>query len=422
MRSGKSLPHIFLSLAVIGSLLLFAENAMASGPQEHTLYTFSGESQGGGPYEMDGLIADQAGNLYGTARVGGQGGGGVVFELTPPSVAGGRWTETVLYSFPSRGDGDDFPMGGLTFDAAGNLYGTTADGGTGYGSAFELSPPAISGGAWTLTTLHQFAGGSDGEDPVTGVILDSNGNVYGTTYYGGAANIGTVFELTPPAVQGEAWTETLLHTFAESNGFYPGGAYPNGGLLLSPEGALLGTTSRGGDADSNGVVFKLVPPATGQTTWREEVLHTFTGGSDGASPFGDLALASGGSFYGVATNGGFKNYGTIYQMTPPAGVGDSWTETTAYTFTGGGNDAYPVSVLLHSGNLYGTTVGFDGVCGEVFELTLQNGVWVETIIHEFATTDGNYPVARLTFNNNKFFGTTLSGGANQQGVFFEVIP
>src|SRR5579863_5544026 len=112
MRSEKSLPYVFLSLAVIGSLLLFAQNAMASEPQEHTLYTFSGQSHGGGPFEMDGLIADQAGNLYGTARGGGQQGGGVVFELTPPSAAGGRWIQTVLYSFPYGGEGD-FPMGGL---------------------------------------------------------------------------------------------------------------------------------------------------------------------------------------------------------------------------------------------------------------------------------------------------------------------
>jgi uncharacterized repeat protein (TIGR03803 family) len=407
---------------VIGSLLFFAENAMANGPQEHTLYTFSGKSHGGGPFEMDGLIADQAGNLYGTARGGGQEGGGVVFELTPPSAAGGRWIETALYSFPSHGDGD-FPMGGLTFDAAGNLYGTTAYGGTpGNGSVFELSPPAIPGGAWTETTLHHFAGGSDGEVPVSGVVLDSNGNVYGTTYYGGTANAGTIFELSPPAVQGGAWTETLLHTFTESHSTYPGGAYPNGGLLLSPQGALLGTTN-GGGANSYGVVFKLDPPGAGQTTWREEILHSFTGGSDGASPFGDLALASGGGFYGVATTGGSNSYGTIYQMTPPAESGSSWTETTAYTFSGGGSDAYPVSVLLHSGNLYGTTEGYDiNYYGEVFELTLQSGVWVETIIHQFANTDGDYPAARLTFNNNKFYGTTLMGGANQQGVFFEVIP
>ena len=422
MRSGKSLPYLFLSLAVIGSLLLFAENAMASGPLERTLYTFSGKSHGGGPFEMDGLIADHLGNLYGTARGGGQGGGGVVFELTPPSVAGGRWTESVLYSFPIGGDGD-FPMGGLTLDAAGNLYGTAAYGGTpGNGSVFELSPPAISGGAWTETTLHHFVGGSDGEVPVSGVILDSNGNVYGTTYYGGAANAGTIFELSPPAVLGGAWTETLLHTFTELHGTYPGGSHPNGGLLLNPEGALLGTTNSGGDANGNGVVFKLDPPAAGQTTWREEVLYSFTGGSDGAQPFGDLALASGGGFYGVATSGGFNDYGTIYQMTPPAGLGTSWTETTAYTFTGGGNDAYPVSVVSHSGNLYGTTVGFDGAYGEVFELTPQSGVWVETIIHDFANTDGDYPAARLTFNNNKLYGTTLNGGTYQQGVFFEVIP
>jgi uncharacterized repeat protein (TIGR03803 family) len=426
MRPQKhSLNLVVLFLAITLSVLLLADHAMATGPQEHTLYTYAGLSHGGAPFEMDGLIADKAGNLYGTAEQGGDKGCGVVFELSPPSAPGSPWTETVLYNFQNGLDGY-YPMGGLALDTAGNLYGATAYGnGTGNGSVFELSPPTVAGGPWTETTIHQFQNGTDGSVPVSGVILDSKGNLYGTTYYGGSENHGTVFEMSPPAVLGGSWTETILHTFTGTPASYPGGANPNGGLLLNSQGALFGTTVSGGGSTFSGVVFKLVPPAPGLLNWREQVLYSFTEGSDGANPTGDLALGPNGSFFGVTSQpGGFNGfgYGTVYKMTPPAVEGGSWTETTIYTFTGGGSDAVPVSVMSHGGNLYGTTGGQYNFNGEIFELSLKDGIWQETILHSFAGTDGTYPVARLAYSNGGFFGTTLSGGRLNSGVFFEVIP
>jgi uncharacterized repeat protein (TIGR03803 family) len=412
------------ALAALSILLVVTTMARASSPKEHTLYSFgvSEQSLGGAPFELDGLVADQSGNFYGTARQGGTLGYGVVFEMTPPAVAGGAWTQAVIYNFQNGSDGN-LPMGGLIFDKAGNLYGTTAYGGSakGNGSVFELSPPSVAGGAWIETTLHDFQGGNDGAVPDCGVISDSNGNLYGTTDSGGASDAGTVFELSPPSMPGGAWSEAVLYAFPSVNGTYPRGAFPVGGLLRNPEGALFGTTSYGGPSN-DGVVFKLEPPLAGQSTWREAILYSFTGGSDGSNPNGDLALGANGGFYGVTAQwGGFNGfgYGTVYQMTPPAPSGGSWTETTVYTFTSGGAWDNPVNIMPHGGALYGTT---GGPAGTVFELTSQAGTWTETDLHVFDWTDGNYPVARLTFSKGRFYGTTLGGGAYDQGVFFEVIP
>lgn len=414
-----------VALTTVFVILLGASTARASGPREHTLYSFgvSEQGQGGAPFELDGLIADQYGDFYGTARQGGTLGYGVVFEMTPPVAPGGTWIETVLYNFQNGSDGN-LPMGGLILDKAGNLYGTTAYGGgsaKGNGSVFELSPPSVAGGAWTETTLHDFQGGTDGAVPNCGVISDSNGNLYGATTSGGAADAGTVFELSPPSAPGGVWSETVLYSFILVEGSYPRGAFPFGGLLRNPQGALFGTTSYGGPSN-DGVVFKLEPPLAGQSNWREEILYSFTGGSDGANPNGNLALGANGGFYGVAAQwGGFNGfgYGTVYQMTPPALPGGSWTETTIYTFTSGGAWANPVNIMTHGGTLYGTT---GGPAGTVFQLTPQADAWIETDLHVFDWTDGNYPVARLTFSKGRFYGTTLGGGVYDQGVFFELIP
>ena len=398
------------ALTAVYILLVGAGTAMASGPKERTLYSFSGQSQGGSPYEIDGLVADHSGNLYGTTEYGGINDNGVVFELIPPSAVGGPWTEVVLYSFQSGNDGAR-PMGGLAFDKAGNLYGTTAYGGSsGYGSVFQLSPPSIAGGPWTETVLYVFRGGADGEMPISGVILDSLGNLYGTTESGGTIGAGTVFELSPPAVQGAAWTETLLLSF---DGY--GGSHPYGGLLLSPTGDLFGTTI--GTLCCYGAVFKLDRPTRGQNNWRESVLYTFSG-NNGAGPIGNLALGSDGTLYGVTNeiNDYGLGYGTVFQLTPAG----PWTETTIYNFTGG-NNAAPLNLTFHQGNLYGTTQGYEN-SGLVFELTLQGGSWVETILHDFAGTDGSWPAARLIFSKGGFYGTTVSGGYYGQGVFFEVMP
>ncbi len=200
-----------------------------------------------------GLIFDAAGNLYGTTGLGGTDGVGTVFELTR---AGGGWTEQVLYNFGTDGA---YPGGGLTFDSAGNLYGTTGEGGIHIlGTVFELTPTV--GGGWTETVLHNFGSGTDGAYPGAGVTFDAAGNLYGTTQYGGTYNscsggCGTVFELTPTA--GGGWTEQVLLNF---NG--TGGANPYAGLIFDGAGNLYGTTQFTYDNCSGfycGTVFELMP-------------------------------------------------------------------------------------------------------------------------------------------------------------------
>jgi uncharacterized repeat protein (TIGR03803 family) len=170
------------------------------------------------------------------------------------------WSETVLCRFTGGSDGAA-PESNLTFDAAGNLYGTTASGGgaSHAGTVFELAPPSTQGGAWTETVLYSFAGGSDGKSPVAGLVFDTAGNLYGTTFFGGTTNAGTVFQLMPPATEGGAWTEKVLHTFGRGND----GLDPQAGLIVDNRGALYGSTI-------TGTVFKLAPPA-----WSEKVLFNY---------------------------------------------------------------------------------------------------------------------------------------------------
>jgi hypothetical protein len=212
-----------LTLGVFCATVIFlvlTATAIAAGQQYGTLYSFKGGPDGAFPGAN--LIADKAGNLYGTTEAGGNGGChgqlgcGTVFELSPPPAPGGKWTESVLHLFSPDVDGIN-PMGGLVLDAKGNLYGTAWGGA---GVVFELSPPAAPGGSWTETVLYSFQGGlEDGENPTGALVLDSKGNLYGTTAMGGnnscnSIGCGVVFQLAPPPVPGGDWTETILHTFA----------------------------------------------------------------------------------------------------------------------------------------------------------------------------------------------------------------
>lgn len=224
------------------------------------LYTFAGGSDGGNPDAA--LTFDESGTLYGTTAYGGANGEGTVFELTPPAAApvfgaSAAWTETVLYTFTGGSDGGN-PEAPLISDESGALYSTTTNGGTyGQGIVFKLAPPAVAGGAWTETVLYTFTGGSDGAMPPqgAGLIFDSSGALYGTTYAGGAYGFGTVFKLAPPARAGDPWTEIVLYSFTGGND----GSNPSAGLIPGASGALFGTTSQGG-ANGGGTVFQ-VPAA-----------------------------------------------------------------------------------------------------------------------------------------------------------------
>jgi len=258
-----------------------------------------------GYYPYSSLIFDAAGDLYGTAYAGGSYGVGMVFELTPE--AGGSWTESVLHSFIFNGTDGAYPTAGLVFDASGDLYGTTYYGGTnGAGTVFELISEG--GGRWTKKILHNFNfNGTDGGYPQAGLIFDRSGNLYGTTYAGGTHDFGTVFELMPES--GGSWTESVLHSFNENG---TDGAYPVAALTLDASGDLYGTTYAGG-ASGYGTVFELTPEGGGR--WTETVLHSFNNnGTDGADPYAGLIFDRSGNLYGTTVAGGTHGYGTVFEL------------------------------------------------------------------------------------------------------------
>ena len=409
---------------VIGAAILVVTSggsALASGPLEKTIYAFPSAP-------VAGLIADKNGNLYGTTQYGGKYQHGTVFELSPPATAGGEWTETELHAFQGfLGDGGILE-GSLILDKLGNLYGTTASGGSapGHGGiVFELSPPATTGEAWTETILYNFSTNSVyGDAPVANLVFDADGNLYGTNFTGGKNNYnsGTVFELSRPATQGGAWTITLVHAFTQFNGTADG-AYPRSGLVFDRRGALYGTTSIGGTGN-NGIVFQLVRE---RGVWTENVLYTFPAGGLG-DPVGGVILDSAGNLYGTAQVGGILNChvtegcGGVFELSPPTTVGDPWTENTLYLFSGGRDGGNPAASLLRDkvGNLYGTA-SWEGLAnkvtrsnGTVFELSPSNeagGAWTETTLHEFggpAYHDGSRPVCSLVALKGKLYGTTES--------------
>jgi uncharacterized repeat protein (TIGR03803 family) len=335
-------------------------------PTETVLYNFKGAPDAG--YSLAGLIFDHKGALYGATVKGGTADAGTVFKLTPPAAGQTQWSETVLYSF-TGGDGNNPQAVGLIVDSDGALYGTTTFGGTSnLGTVFRLTPPAAGQTQWTETGLYSFTDETDGNYPLAGLIFDTGGALYGTTYRGGTSNLGTVFKLTPPAAGQTQWTEIVLYSFTGGND----GSIPAfGSLIFDHKGALYGTTIRGGAANA-GTVFKLTPPAAGQTQWTETVLYCFTD-SDGNSPqAAGLIFDHKGVLYGTTIFGGISNLGTVFKLTPPAAGQTQWTETVLYRFTGGADGNYPLASLIFDGNgaLYGTTnLGGASNWGTVFKLT-----------------------------------------------------
>src|SRR5271165_1219898 len=268
------------------------------------LHTFTGTSDGGEPGYGD-LVFDQAGNLYGTTITGGVGNCnspsetcGVVYKLTPSN---GGWTESVLYSFKGGSDGGN-PYAGVIFDAAGNLYGTTALGGQyGNGTVYQLTP---SGSGWVENILYAFHGGDDGVNPTGGLIFDQSGNLYGTTSAGGPGGGGTVFMLKP---SNGNWTFSVAASFTGS-GSAPG---PSDSLIMDAAGDLYGTTASDG-AYLTGSVFKLTPSHGG---WTETDLYSFTCDT-GCYPHGSVLLDAKGNLYGTAELGGAGSGGIVWEIAP----------------------------------------------------------------------------------------------------------
>lgn len=471
-----------LILAIVFVMVLLTASVSAFAQSESVLYAFQGETDAVWPRAS--LVADNVGNLYGTSVFGGIGlcsnynECGAVFRLSPPMASGGSWTETVIYSFQGGADGIE-PFDGLIFDKSGNLYGTTLGGGTGAcptgvvpgpgcGIVFELSPPASSGGAWTETILYNFQGGTtDGAYPWSPLVFDQKGNLYGTTWQGGSEtceNIyicGTVYRLSPPATKDGAWTERILHSFS----FVSDGSNPTAGLILDSNGAVYGTTrvggrdscGIGGEISGCGTIFQLVPPPYAAGGWKESV-YSFRTQALGAFPSSSLVVGRNGALYGTTQYGGTGQTcfdstgltgvgcGAVFEITPPTTAGGPWRETTIYNFAGLDDGAYPQAGLVvdGKGNLYGTAAAGGGAgscnqffdynngCGTVFKLSppaSHGGPWTETTLHSFAGgSDGANPWAPLTSDGKGgFYGTTYTGGNESTcgpgcGTVFHVVP
>ncbi len=368
---------------------VFELTPSGSGWKETVLYDFKGGTDGAWP--LDSLIFDASGNLYGTAQVGGKGkcvndngkilGCGVAFELTP--VKGGGWKETVLFSFvPGKVKGV-IPVGGLVFDKAGNLYGTTWAPGVGGdfilqkakpasgktfwgcnapgcgGTVFQLTPTKT---GWKETDIYAFTGEKDGSTPQASLIVDAKGNLFGTTVYGGTTGCtsgygcGVVFEMSP---QQKGWKEKVLYRFSGGKD----GAYPSGSLIFDKSGNLYSTTSAGGTV-GDGTVFTLKPSGT---RWKESVLHAFTG-TDGSLPLAGVIQDSKGVLYGTTNQGG-SYWGVAYKLVQSNG---SWKETVLHTFDQSGDAENPAAPLIigPKGYLYGTAQsgGSSGIHGAVFQV------------------------------------------------------
>jgi len=338
-------------------------------------------------------------------------------------------TFSVLHSFTGGPDGAH-PLAGVTMDGAGNLYGTASLGGFGSGAVFEL---ARRGSGWVVNPLYQFRGMPDGFFPEAGVTIAPDGTLYGTTFYGGNAGYGcaqggpvqcgTVFQLRPPATACKTalcpWAETQIYEFNN----YPSLFWPNfGDLILDRAGNLYGVANQGGSGRTEaGGVFRLAPSDGG---WTETNIYEFQGTNDGGQPLGGVTFDSAGNLFGTTFGfGGLGNipYGSVYELMP---AGSGWTESTLYLFQNGQDGAFPkANVIVDAlGNLYGTTsYGGLGNGGTVFELAHTQSGWVFNILYSLVGPIGRGSFSPLLMDAaGNLYGTTVGGGAFQQGSVFKL--
>lgn len=328
----------------------------------------------------------------------------------PPTQA---QTLTVLHSFTGGADGAN-PATGLTMDAAGNLYGTTYLGGANdYGNIFELRR---AGQDWLMKPLYNFTGQEDGATPVSRLTLARDGTLYGTS--GGGQGIGeccgAVFHLQPPATIPRSvltpWNITLLHHFTGSDG-----EVPNGDLLFDQSGNVYGTTLKGG-SNNTGVIFELTPSSDSYT---DNVLFSSPGSGNETYPWGGVVPDTSGNLYGAFN--GLEPNGAVFQLSPS---GSGWSLNVIYAFTGGRDGRTPYGGLIRdqAGNLYGTTSGGGiGGGGTVFELSPSNGFWIFNVIYSFASPAS--PTDKLVFDASRnLYGVTQYGGTWSWGTVYKLMP
>ena len=396
-------------------VLLTGSAFAAHGQTFSVLHLFTGGGDGGQP--KAGVIADPAGNLYGTTFQGGNSSQGVVYKYNPQ-----KQVLTPLFWFNGAGGANpDAPV--LRDPASGVLYGTAEHGGTmNYGVAYELSPgpsrPVSVISPWLEPKVYSFGSGADGRTPVSGLIEDSAGNLYGTTNAGGndISQVGTVFELSPA---GNGWAETILYSFNKSNDV---GCYPDAPVVFDSAGNLFGTANLCGGEGKAGTVYELVHSGS---SWMAKQLHAFDCATEGCLPTAGLVFDPAGNLYGATTTGGPNGGGTVFELSPSNG---GWTFHVLWSFSETGGAAGPASTLAldAEGNLYGATQGWiDGNDpGHVFKLVYSNGSWTEQILHQFSGgPDGSTPLGSVLLDKaGNIFGTAELGGESQLGTLWEITP
>lgn len=394
---------IVITLCIFPAGLNAQTGELPNSSTDIVVYHFTGGIDGGTPYA--GVVFDQAGKLYGTTKSGGAYGHGTVYQLTPSE---GGWSETVLHSFTGGADGDS-PFAKLFLDKYGRLWGTTFQGGdAGGGTLFDLNPTE---GGWTFNLVHTFTGGSDGAHPAAGVFVDPGGEIFGTTTEGGVSSLwcehlgcGTIFWLGGPGYF--VWNKFITKD----------GNQPQSSLFYDDANkCFLGTTVWGHGPTGWGTVFA-------DCDRYIITLHTFgLNGTAGVNPLAGVLLDSHGNVYGT-TSDGVNNKGAVFKIVAAQGGGSAVKALHQFL---GPDGAKPAGDLLFdpAGNIYGTT-SLGGAYGKGVLFKLTPGLrqaWTQTLLYSFGDADGANPLTSLVFDNSdNLYGTTSAGGAYGAGVVFKI--
>lgn len=421
-----------LKRAAYATALLVLITGSSEGASLSVIQEFTGVN---GANPRTGLVSDSKNVLYGTTMSSGGNGSGTVFSLTPPVSPSKAWSSKTLHSFANSGDANYLgPQGGrLVIDTAGRLYGMTygvdCNQSGNRSVAFRLAPPTAGSTDWTAATLTTMTS-TDGSPASGGLIATKTGRLYGTAVCGGAYGHGSIFGLVPPTASTKMWTKLKLLDFDGNTGRQPRGA----GLVSDDAGNFYGTTSYGG-AYGMGTVFMLVHPASSTGKWTRKTLVDFKG-SNGSAPSGGLVRDTSGNLYGVTWSGGSLGYGTVYSVAPPAAGSTKWRLTILVNFSKA-YGANPLGALTFSpdGKLYGAArtgglncaavQGAQG-CGALFELTRSTTAttgWTRRNLILFSGNNGAWPNGDLTVRaDGKIYGTAFYGGSKNLGTVFELVP
>lgn len=407
--------------------VVLTSSTWAMGQTLITIHNMSAHPEDGAD-PMAGVIFDQAGNIYTMAAIGGDSRNeGMIFKLSPPAGGGDLWDETIIHQFRGAPDGNT-PEGRLVLTSAGKLVGTTSRGGAhDMGTVFVALPPESHNDddPWGGKVVYSFGGTlGDGVNPNTG-LLAVPGKFYGVTMNGGAMRRGTVYQIVPSANGLDPWTETVLYSFKSGGD----AAFPSGDLAMDKNGNLYGTCLQGG-IHNLGAIYQLSPPAVAGGAWSETVIHSFTG-TDGTLPGGHLIFDAKGAIYGTTDGGGSKQEGTVFKLSPPAQAGDPWTESVLFNFSGGreGGNPFTGVTMDTKGRLFGGASSggsggpdFGGVLFRLDPPAVEGGEWRETVLHSFGGPDGFSPVSPLVLRKDGIYGTTMLGGDFGTGTVFVLRP